>query len=117
MGITNNFVYALVYMFETLIPGGLTGSFIFGLWLWFSGCFLGVNSNEGFSSLGNPHFKNFLRIHISPEGDVAIYPVGIKNTVSTWKQEGEGENLMFSSADSVQYYLIEPPIIIKNQKQ
>jgi len=116
MGITNNFVYVFVYIFETLLTGGLTGSFIFGLWLWFNGNFLGVNTNEGFSSLGNPHFKNFLRIHITPEGDVAIYPVGIKKTVSTWKQENEGDNLSFSSADTAQYFLIEPPIIIKNLK-
>ena len=114
MEITNNTVYFLIYVAETLLIGGLTGSFIFGIYLWFSSLVLGIHLDESFSSFGYPHFKNFLRIHITPEGDVTIYPVGIKKAVTNWKQDGEEENLTFSSSDSAEYYLIEPPIIIKN---
>ncbi len=114
LGITNDLAYFFVYVIETLFLGGLTGSFIFGFYLWFSSLFLGIHINESFSSLGHSHFKNFLRIHITPEGDVAIYPIGIERVVTNWKQEGNGEKIKFTSTDTAQYYLIEPPIIIKN---
>jgi len=113
--ITNDLVYFLIYVAETLLLGGLSGSLIFGFYLWFSSRILGIHLDESFSSLGYPHFKNFLRIHITPEGDVTIYPVGIKKTVTSWQQEGDEENLTFSSADTAEYHLIEPPITIKNK--
>ena len=112
--ITSDFVFAVLYAVEIFLLGGLTGSFIFGSYLWSSSFFLGIHANEGFSSLGNPHYKNFLRIHINPEGDVAIYPIGIEKIVNSWQQDELGETLKFNSADTALYYLIEPPIIIKN---
>lgn len=114
LGITSGVVYFFVYVIETFLLGGLTGSLIFGLYLWYSSLFLDIHINESFSSLGYPHFKNFLRIHISQEGNVTIYPIGIERVVANWKQEGDGENLKFNSSETAQYYLIEPPIIIKN---
>ena len=114
LAIKSDLVFFLVYVVETLLIGGLAGSFIFGLYLWFSSLFLDIHINESFSSFGNPHFKNFLRIHITPDGNIAIYPIGIEKVVTNWKQEGNGENLTFNSVDKAQYYLIEPPIIIKN---
>ena len=70
--------------------------------------------NESFSSLSQQHYKNFLRIHITPEGTVSIYPIGIEKVVTDWKQKGEGEDMTFDSTAKAKYYLIEPPIIIQN---
>lgn len=114
LGITNDLVYVLVYSVETFIPGALIGSLVFGLYLWFCSLFLNIHINESFSSFGNPHYKNFLRIHITPDGNATIYPIGIEKSVTNWKQEGSGEDIRFTSADTAKYYLIEPPIIIKN---
>jgi hypothetical protein len=112
--LTNDFSFAMLYVIETFLSGGIIGGLIFGIYLWFSSLFLNIHINESFSSLGNPHFKNFLRIHITPEGNVAIYPIGIEKVVTDWEQAGENESITFKSANTAQYYLIEPPIIIKN---
>lgn len=114
LGIKNDLIFFIVYVIETFFLAALIGSFIFGIYLWFSSIFLGIHINESFSSLGNPHFKNFLRIHITPEGNLTIYPIGIEKVVTDWEQVGETENITFKSSNTAQYYLIEPPIIIKN---
>jgi len=112
LGIKNNLVFFIVYVAETFLLGGLTGSYIMGLYLWFSSLYLDIHIDESFSALGIPDYKNFLRIHISPEGTVTIYPIGIEKVVTNWKQQGSGENITFSSPDTPKYYLIEPPVII-----
>ena len=104
--------YLIIYITETLLLGGLTGSFIMGFYLWFSSLYLDTHIDESFSSFGSPHFKNFLRIHISANGNVVIYPIGIEKSVTNWKQEGSGEDLRFSSGESAEFYLIEPPVIV-----
>ena len=88
-----------------------------GFYLWFSSLYLDTHIDESFSSLGNPHYKNFLRIHIAPNGNAAIYPIGIEKSVTKWKQEGSGENMTFHSNDTAVYYLIEPPIIIATSEK
>ena len=112
--IKNDLIYFLVYATETFLIGGLTGSFIMGFYLWFCSLYLNIHADESFSSFGFPHYKNFLRIHISPDGNATIYAIGIEKVVTNWKQEGAGENISFNSTDTAKYYLIEPPIIIKN---
>jgi len=112
--ITNDFIFVVAYVIETFLIGGLAGSLIFGLYLWYSSLFLDIHINESFSSLGHPHFKNFLRIHITREGNVEIYPVGIEKVVTDWEQKDGRDGITFNSAHVAQYYLIEPPIIIKN---
>ena len=112
LAIHSTVFYFFIYIAETLLLGGLTGSFIMGFYLWFSSLYLDTHIDESFSSFGSPHFKNFLRIHISPNGNVVIYPIGIVKSVTNWKQEGSGEDLKFSSGESAEFYLIEPPVIV-----
>lgn len=112
LGIESKLIYFIVYVAETLLLGGLTGSFIMGFYLWFCSLYLDTHIDESFSSFGSPHYKNFLRIHIAPNGNVAIYPIGIEKSVTNWKQEVSGENMTFYSNEAARYYLIEPPIII-----
>lgn len=94
------------------VLGGISGAFIFGIYLWFSIYILKVHLDEGFSSLGWQHYKNFLRIHITKD-QLTIYPVGVDRVTTKWTQSGEGENLKFSGK-LPECHLIEPPIIIKN---
>jgi hypothetical protein len=114
LGIKSNLVYFIVYVAETFLLSGLTGSFIMGVYLWFSSLYLDIHIDESFSAFGSPHYKNFLRIHIAPNGNIAIYPIGIEKSVTHWKQEGAGKDMIFNSVETAKYYLIEPPVIIKN---
>ncbi len=109
-------IHTLLLAFSTTLTaaavGGIVGAFIFGIYLWFSLYFLKVHLDEGFSSFGYQHYKNFLRIHITKD-QLTIYPVGVDRVTTNWKQSGEGENLKFEGK-LPECHLIEPPIIIKN---
>ncbi len=94
------------------VCGGISGAFIFGIYLWLSVNILKVHLDEGFSSLAYQHYKNFLRIHITKD-HLTIYPVGVDRVTTNWKQSGEGENLKFEG-ELPQCHLIEMPIIYKN---
>jgi hypothetical protein len=94
------------------VCSGISGAFIFGIYLWFSVYVLNVHLSEGFSSLAYQHYKNFLRIHITKD-KLTIYPVGVDKVTTNWKQSGEGENIKFEG-ELPKCHLIETPIIIKN---
>ena len=87
--------------------------FIFGIYLWFSSRFLGNHITEASSSFKGEDFKNFIRIHISPEG-TTIYPVGIRSVVKNWKNVGDKEKPKFEG-DKIKYELIEEPIQIPHK--
>jgi type IV secretory pathway TrbD component len=94
------------------VAGGISGAFIFGIYLWVGIYILKVHLDEGFSSIAHQHYKNFLRLHITKD-QLTIYPVGIDRVTTHWKQSGEGETLKFEGP-LPECHLIEPPIIIKN---
>jgi hypothetical protein len=94
------------------LVGGISGAFIFGIYLWVGVYILNVHLDEGFSSIAHQHYKNFLRLHITKD-QLTIYPVGVDRVTTHWKQSGEGETLKFEGP-LPECHLIEPPIIIKN---
>lgn len=105
-------LFVILTTLAAAISGGIAGSFIFGIYLWMGIYLLKVHLDEGFSSFGYQHYKNFLRIHLT-EDQLTIYPVGIHRVTTCWKQSGEGESLKFEGK-LPECHLIEPPIIIKN---
>lgn len=66
--------------------GWLIGSVIMGVYLFISLNWFGRHANEAFSALQIEDFKNFLRIHIAKNGDLTIYPVGIRKITRKWKK-------------------------------
>jgi len=114
LGYDTDEIITAAFMVGSILLSGFTGSLIMGFYLWFTNCFLDIHMNESFSSLSQQHYKNFLRIHITPEGTVSIYPIGIEKVVTEWKQHDDGEDMTFDSTEKAMYYLIEPPIIIQN---
>lgn len=48
-----------------------------------------MHFNEAFSSLRIQDWKNFVRLHISPSGDLEIYVIGIDRTPRRWKRDDE----------------------------
>lgn len=67
------------------VGGFIVGSFIMGLYLLVSLNFFGRHGNEAFSSLGIEDWKNFLRLQIDTNGNLTIYPIGIKRVPRKWK--------------------------------
>jgi uncharacterized integral membrane protein len=93
------------------------GSFIMGLYLLASLNIFGRHGNEAFSSLGVEDWKNFVRLHINEQGDLTIYPIGIRRVPRKWKQRNgaNGPELEPDPADhrATNAELIEPPIVMK----
>jgi hypothetical protein len=69
-----------VLMVLASLMGGILSSTIFGLYLLISLYFFNRHANEAFSSLAIPHYKNFLRLKISPDGSITVYPIGLTTT-------------------------------------
>src|SRR5262249_10109370 len=73
------FDWRLVLTSGLIALGGFGGgSFIMGLYLLVSLNLFGRHWNEAFSSLAIPDWKHFLRLHIAPNGDLTIYPIGLE---------------------------------------
>ncbi|AZN41157.1 metallophosphoesterase [Paenibacillus albus] len=69
--------------------GWIIGSIIMGIYLYISLNWFGRHANEAFSAIQNENYKNFLRIHIAKNGDLTIYPVGIRTITRKWKQPAQ----------------------------
>ena len=79
--------------------GALVGPTLWGLYLFTAVNLLGVQANEAFSSLRIQDYKHFLRLHITPEGILEIFPIGVPRVPR-------------SEDARVRYMLIEGPIRI-----
>jgi hypothetical protein len=77
--------------------------------------FFGRHGNEAFSSLAVEDWKNFLRLHINEQGDLTIYPIGIRRVPRKWKasRDKTGPELESADPDASEPELIEPPIVMQ----
>lgn len=100
------------------VLGFIVGSFIMGAYLLLSMNFFGRHGNEAFSSLGVEDWKNFIRLHINKDGDLTIYPVGIRRVPRNWKERvgGTGPEQVPNDPKATDPELIEPPIVMKASK-
>lgn len=63
-----------------LTCSGLSGILV-GLYFALSLNVFRQHGNEAFSAIASEKFKHFLRLHITAEGDLEIYPIGVKDPV------------------------------------
>ncbi len=105
-------MFSAIFM---LIFGWLIGSLIMGTYLFISLNVFGRHSNEAFSSLSIPDWKNSLRIKITADGDLTIYPIGIPKVPRVWRKRAHdepGSDFVPVDVDLTSPRLIEPPIHI-----
>jgi hypothetical protein len=98
-----------------LIVGGFIGSFIMGIYLLVSINVFGHHSNEAFSSLAIEDWKNFVRMKIDPQGNLTLYPVGIRRVPRKWKARdgGVGPEMVSADPEATGPELIETPVLIR----
>jgi calcineurin-like phosphoesterase family protein len=65
--------------------GWVVGSFLIGLYLLVSLNGFGRHSNEAFSALRIQDYKHFVRMSISPDGVLRIFPIGLTRVPRRWK--------------------------------
>ncbi len=103
-----------------IMAGGfIAGSFIMGVYLLLSLNFFGRHGNEAFSVLAVEDWKNFIRLHINEQGDLTIYPIGIKRVPRKWKDGEEGKMPQLKPDDerATDPELIEMPIVMRKAKK
>jgi hypothetical protein len=93
----------------------VVSSFVMGAYLLLSLNFFGRHGNEAFSSLGIEDWKNFVRLHINGQGDLTIYPIGIRRVPRKWKERDgdEGPEQVPDDPKATDPELIEPPIVMR----
>ena len=70
------------------------------------------HSNEAFSALRIPDWKNFLKLHIDPDGTLTIYPIGIRQVARQWNPGGTSGGPERVPAGGTAPELIDGPIVI-----
>lgn len=98
--------------FGTFLGGWLVGSEVMGLYLLISLNVFGRHSNEAFSSLRLEDYKNFLRLHVTPEGKLVIYPIGIDRIPRRWRRECQTQGSQYIPEEEIRPGLIESPLVI-----
>jgi hypothetical protein len=88
-----------------LAGGWIVGSVLMGIYLLISLNVFGRHYNEAFSSLQIADWKNFLRLHFTANGDLEIYPCGIRRVSRRWPPKTDG------SEPAPRVELIEPVIV------
>jgi hypothetical protein len=95
--------------------GYVLGSLLMGLYLFISLRFFRRHSNEAFSALHIPDYKNFVRMYIDHTGRLTIYPIGLRRVPRSWANQGSNAQEPVYVPDSeykIDCELIEPPIMI-----
>ena len=96
------------------LGGYIIGSFLMGLYLYISLRVFRRHSNEAFSSLRIPDYKNFLRLHIGRDGALTIYPIGIDKVPRVWTAAANPNShepqLIPGGSQQIKVHLIESPI-------
>lgn len=94
--------------------GWVVGSMIMGLYLFVSLNIFGRHHNDAFSALKIADYKNFLRLKIEDNGELVIFPVGVKKVIKWWKRgnrsRGDAEWIPLLVRPDNAPFLIEGPI-------
>jgi hypothetical protein len=85
-----------------------------GIYLLISLNGFGRHSNEAFSALHIPDWKNFLRLRIDVDGRLTIFPVGIRRVPRKWTASSSDSGPLMVPDDPAASapVLIEPPIVV-----
>ncbi|GLW31065.1 metallophosphoesterase [Actinoplanes regularis] len=75
----------------------------------------GVNLNELFSAQGIVDSKSFLRLRLTADGTLTVYPIGVRRTARRWRAapEGEPHSPWIEPVDRLHAHLIEEPIVLR----
>jgi hypothetical protein len=98
-----------------LVFGAVLGSLVFGTYLVIALALFKRHANENFSASRYETYKNFLRLHIGPDG-VTVYPIGIDKPCTQWKVVAQSaapdDSYIAPESGSIGTRLIEPPFTV-----
>ena len=118
-GTADHPLQVILFMIEMMGFGWLAGGGLMGTYLYTSHKWLGMHANELFSARVIEDYKNFLRMHIAPDGALTIYPIGVERVCKSWRLASDRPpgSTWFEPADGVpveqRARLIEEPVQVK----
>jgi hypothetical protein len=95
---------------------GLVGGTLLGIYLAVSDRFFDLHHNDVFAVQSLIDYRNFLRLHIRPDGLLEIFPIGLRHVPRRWRRRmdaNETDPLYEPADDQLLPHLIEGPIRIK----
>jgi hypothetical protein len=96
------------------VAGAVVGPLLLGLYLRLADL-VEINSSELFAAQRLESYKCFLRLRVSPDGDLTIYPIGIRDVFHRWTLLPEAPDappIAPVRVDASRWHLIEPPILV-----
>lgn len=105
----------LVFLGLVAVLGGVGGVLGVSGYLWASNLF-DFHANEAFAGLHHIDQKNFLRLHLGPDGTLTVYPVGIERVARRWSfRPDEPASAPWLAPDGAEpeAHLIEEPLVLK----
>jgi hypothetical protein len=102
------------------VGGWIVGSIIMGAYLFVSLNAFGHHHNEAFSSLSIADYKNFIRFKVDKNGNLTIFPIGIRKVAKKWKEQNRQKlesRLIPDDPRATKPELIEAPIFIQTDFQ
>lgn len=108
----------LVFTGLLIAIGGIVGATVVGIYLVVSDMLLGWHTNEVFAAQSIPHYRNFLRMHLNKDGELTIFPIGLRRTPRKWRYARErAEHAPYYEATDVVLtpHLIEGPVGVKRR--
>jgi hypothetical protein len=79
--------FAIVFSIEMMVGGFIVAAIIFGNYLYRHD---DIHVDHSFSAQGIADWKNFLKLKISRDGTLSVYPVGIEKICTNWKSNYAG---------------------------
>jgi hypothetical protein len=102
------------WVLSSALLAGLASATIFGIYLWFAGRYLPQQLNDVFSALAVEDYKNFLRLHLDAQGQLTLYPIGIRRVPREWQLNPDaspGASFLIPR-EELKAELIEAPLVL-----
>lgn len=81
---TQDSLRTAVAFWPSAVIGGALMATAFGLFLAIANSLWCVHDNEAFAAFRYEGFKNFLRLHVRPDGSLTIYAIGLRTCPTDW---------------------------------
>lgn len=82
--IEGGFASLMTFLGLVAVLGGIGGVLGVAAYLWVANC-LGFHGNETYAPLHHIDYKNFLRLHVGPDGALTVYPIGVDRAGRAWE--------------------------------
>jgi hypothetical protein len=98
-----------------VLLAGLAGGTFVGIYLAISDRYFDLHHNEAFAVQSLIDYRNFLRIHIRPDGVLEIFPIGLRRVPRRWRRRMDAKDTepRYEPDDELSPHLIEGPIRIE----